>query len=121
MDELANLRDHDVFPTFADLPHENEINLAFYRTSNGFSYTPKKQCSLAEITDVESFIRLRLIVRDKAGREVPVAFYTDGSGGEIPQSQLRRGHTVAILYAHQHGFLDLTTGIRLEESGAFKV
>ncbi|KAL2003085.1 hypothetical protein VTN02DRAFT_5029 [Thermoascus thermophilus] len=122
MDKLANLRDLDVFPTFADLPHENDIDLAFFRTSIGFTYTPKKHwCLLAEITDVEFFVRLRLIVRDMAGREVPVAFYTDGKGREIPQSQLQRGHTVAILYAEQHGFLDFTIGIRLEESNAFKI
>jgi len=31
------------------------------------------------------------------------------------------GDTVAILYAHQHGFLDMTVGIRQEESSTCQV
>jgi hypothetical protein len=65
------------------------------------------------------FIRVKLIVQDKAGSTVPVAFYTDGRGTEF--AQLQPGSTVAILYAHQHGFLDLTAGIRQEEYCGVKV
>jgi len=120
--KLANLRDHKIFPPFSHLPDEKDIDLEFYNTLDGFRYVPTKHwCFLAEITDVEHFIRVRLLVRDKAGRELPVAFYTDGRGGEFARSQLRAGNTVAILYAQQHGFLDLTVGIRLEEESAIKV
>jgi hypothetical protein len=52
---------------------------------------------------------------------MPVAFHTDGRGSEFASSQLQPGYTVAILYAHQHGFLDLTTGIRQEEYCTIKV
>jgi hypothetical protein len=120
--QYANFRNEETFPTFAGLPGDDDIDLAFYDTANVFSYMPQKHwCFLAEIIDIEQFIRVRLIVRDKAGATVPVAFYTDGRGTEFMPSQLQPGYTVAILYAHQHNFLDLTTGIRQEVYYAVKV
>lgn len=120
--QYADFRNEEAFPTFYNLPGDNDIDLAFYRTVDGFSYMPQKHwCFLAEIVDVELFIRLRLIVRDKAGITIPVAFHTEGRGSEFAPFELQRGYTVAILYAHEHGFLDLTTGIRLEEDCAVKV
>ncbi|RYP61730.1 hypothetical protein DL770_009731 [Monosporascus sp. CRB-9-2] len=118
----ANFRNEETFPTFAGLPGENDIDLPFYDTVDGFTYTPRKHwCFLTEIMDVELFIRVRLIVKDKAGTMVPVAFHTDDRGTEFAPSQLRPGYTVAILYAQQHDFLDLTTGIRQEQCDGIKV
>ncbi|KAH0559823.1 hypothetical protein GP486_003658 [Trichoglossum hirsutum] len=118
----ANLRNEGTFPTFSGLPEDDGIDLSFYDTADGFSYTPRKHwCFLAEIIDIEKLIRVLLIVRDKAGATMRVAFYTDGRGTELAPSKLQIGHTIAILYAHQHGFLDGTTGIRQEESCAVKV
>ncbi len=114
----ADFRNNKTFPTFAGLPEENDISVAFYRTGDGFSYMPRKHwCFLAEIIEVEQFVRLRLIVRDKSGATAAVAFYTDGRGSEFA---VQPGHTVAILYAHQHGFLDMTTGLRVEECSTVK-
>jgi hypothetical protein len=76
---------------------------------------------LAEIIDIELFVRVKLIVRDKAGASVPVSFHTDGRGTEFAPSHMQSGYTVVILYAQQHGFLDLTTGIRQEEIDGVKV
>jgi hypothetical protein len=120
--EYANFRDEETFPTFSSLPEDGDINLAFYDTLNGFTYIPQKHwCFLAEIVDVEYFLRLRFIVRDKAGITVPIAFHTEGRGTEFSPFQLQPGYTVAILYAHQHHFLDLTTGVRQEEYYGIKV
>ncbi|RYP45010.1 hypothetical protein DL768_008597 [Monosporascus sp. mg162] len=120
--QYANFRNEETFPTFAGLPGENDINLPFYDTVDGFTYAPRKHwCFLAEIIEVGVFIRLRLIVKDKAGATVQVAFHTDDRGTEFAPSQLRPGYTVAILYAQQHDFLDLTTGIRQEEYEGIKV
>lgn len=120
--KYANFRNNEAFPIFAGLPEENDINLAFYNTVDGFSYMPRKHwCFLAEIIDIELFIRTKLIVRDKEGATVPVTFYTDGKGTEFAPSQLQPGYTVAILYAQKHSFLDLTTGIRQEEICGIKV
>ncbi|KAI9163965.1 SET domain-containing protein [Paramyrothecium foliicola] len=116
--KYADLRDESMFPSFESLPWENDLDLDYYNTHDGITYSPTKHwCLLAEIVDIEEFIRLRLLVRDKAGHEVIVAFYTDGRGTELrSQSPLKRGHTIAILYPQQHGFLDMTIGIRVEDS-----
>lgn len=82
---------------------------------------PRKHwCFLAEIIGIEQLIRVKLIVRDKAGTTVPVDFHTD-RGIEFAPTQLQPGYTIAILYAHQHGFLDFTTGIHQEAYCAVKV
>lgn len=63
------------YPTFVGLPQDNDINLTFYNTVDGFNYMPRKHwCFLAEIIDIEQFIQVKLIVRDKAGATMPVAF-----------------------------------------------
>ena len=118
----ANLRDEEIFPAFSALPDDNSLDLSFYTTKDNYLYTPRKHwCFFAQIVDIEHFLRLRLYVRDKLGKTVVVAMYTDGRGFEFESSLLQPGHTVAILYAHQHGFLDFTTGIRQEEYTGIKV
>jgi len=120
--QYANFRDNRIFPMFASLPEDYSIDLTFYNIIDGLNFIPRKHwCFLAEIVEIQLFLRLRLTVRDKAGVMVPIAFYTEGRGLEFALSQLRPGHTIAILYAHQHGFLDLTTGIRQEECCEVKI
>ena len=119
--QYANFRNEEIFPAFVGLPRDDDINVTFYNTVDGFNRMPRKHwCFLAEIIDIERFIRVKLIVRDKAGTTVPVDFHTD-RGIEFALTQLQPGYTIAILYAHQHGFLDFTTGIRQEEYCAVKV
>ena len=121
IEKYADFRNEETFPPFANLPEEHEINLSFYEISGNHVYKPRRHwCFLAEIFDVEGFIRLRLMVRDKRGVAAPVAFYADDKGAEFTH-QARPGFTVAILYAHQHGFLDMTVGVRLEENSVCKV
>lgn len=94
----------------------------FFDTADGFNYRPFKHwCFLAEIVDVGTFLRLRLEVKDRAGQISPLCFYTDDRGEEVPASRLRRGYTVAVLYAKKHGFLDMSVGIRHEEPKFLKV
>ena len=117
--QYADLRSGTAFPPFDDLPEDNDISLEFFESADGFSYHPRKHwCFLAEIVDVENFVRLRLLVKDKTGRTVPIAFYTNDRGFDL---NLQKGSTVAILYAEQHGFLDTSVGIRHENPTAMKV
>jgi hypothetical protein len=110
------------FLTFDELPHDDDIDLRFYHSSNGSYYSPRRHwCLLAEILSVETFLRLRLMVRDKDGVEFQIALHTDDRGSEVPSNLLVPGYTVAILYAHQHGFLDFTAGIRQEEKQTLRV
>ncbi|KAK7414307.1 hypothetical protein QQX98_006824 [Neonectria punicea] len=118
----ADLRDDAMFPSFGALPEENDVDVDFFESSDGFSYRPRKHwCFLAEIVAIEDFLRLKLIVKDKSGQEVPVLFYTPGRGGELDPVRVRKGSTLAILYGEQHGFLDMTVGIRHENPGSLKV
>ncbi|KAK4445682.1 hypothetical protein QBC34DRAFT_412917 [Podospora aff. communis PSN243] len=111
---VANLRDKSIFPDFSNLPHEYDIDEDFFRTTNGFHYTPRKHwCFMAEIEFIEEFIRLRLIVKSR-GTRVPIAFHTDDRGAFVGL-QAQVGYTAAVLYAYQHPFLDMTTGIRVED------
>jgi hypothetical protein len=119
--QYANFRNEETFPAFVSLPRDDDMNVTFYSTVDGFNPLPRKHwCFLAEIISIEQLIRVKLIVRDKAGTTVPVDFHTD-RGIEFPPTQLQPGYTIAILYAHQHGFLDFTTGIHQEEYCAVKV
>ncbi len=110
------------FPSFSWCPPEDDIDERYYNTGNGYSYGPYRHwCLLAEVVQVESFIRLRLNVRDWKGEEFFVAFYPEESTEQPPAGQFKIGHTVAILYPHQHQFLDGSLGIRQELSKSIQV
>ncbi|SPO02967.1 related to FMP27 Found in Mitochondrial Proteome [Cephalotrichum gorgonifer] len=118
----ADLRDDSTFPSFHGLPDENELDLEFFESNDGFSYHPRKHwCFLAEIVEIEKFLRLRLVVEDKAGQKTIVAFYTGGRGIELDPSRVREGFTIAVLYPHQHRFLDTSVGIRHEDAPSLKI
>ncbi|KAF3910298.1 hypothetical protein ABW21_db0206599 [Orbilia brochopaga] len=118
----ADFRNETTFPSFEDLPGENDLSLDYWDTVEGFSYHPRRHwCFLAEIIDVHSLLRLQLTVKDKNGREVPIWFYTDGRGSELDPSRIRPGFTVAVLYVEQHGFLDFSEGIRHENPTSMKI
>jgi hypothetical protein len=48
-------------------------------------------------------------------------FNTDGRGSEFSSAQLRKGHTVAILYAERHTFIHGDPGIKLIDPRMLKV
>ena len=69
---------------------------------------------------MEYFFRLRLRIRDKAGVEFGVHFHPEDSQEPIIQDYAV-GKTIAILYAHQHVFLDMTVGVRVEVLSSVQV
>lgn len=109
----VDFRDEQFFPTFDSCPDDNDLALDYYVPEGGFLRPRRHWCLLAEITDVAYFIRLRLVVRDKSGGQFPVAFYLDNDEVFNP-SLYQIGNKIAVLYPHQHGFLDMTVGLRLE-------
>lgn len=123
--QYADFRDGVMFPAFGALPEENGIGLGFFQSNDEFLYEscrPRKHwCFLAEIVEIERFLRLKLIVKDKAGRKSHVVFHTDGRGDELALSGVREGVTVAILYPEQHGFFDMSVGIRHENPKLLRV
>ncbi|KAM0342623.1 hypothetical protein ACHAPU_009352 [Fusarium lateritium] len=120
--EPAGLRDDAAFPPFQDLPWDNELNLEYYRLKGGDIYEPRKHWAfLGEITNVDTVPRVRMTVKDKSGKKVPLLFYTDLPRSNITPSMVRAGHTVVVLYAAKHCFLNMTTGIRNKEGGVLDV
>ena len=120
--KYADFRDEAMFPCFTALPDENELDLDFYESDDGSFYQPSKHwCLFAEIVDTEHFMRMRLIVKDKRGHEIPVVFHTPARGDELDPRHVQKGFTLAILYAVQHGFLDMSVGIRHESRTALRV
>jgi len=121
MPHPADLRDERFFPDFGNCPGEDDANLEYFTCSDGLVLTPARHwCLLAEIMDVSTIIRVRLIAKDKSGKQFPIAFYLD-SGMHQDFRIFRKGHTVAILYAEQHYFLDMTVGIRQEDITSIQV
>lgn len=117
MDQLANLEDRRYFPTFKQCPDENDVDLEFYESTNGFMFEPRKHwCLFAEIESADYLFRLRLVARDRDGIRFPVAFHLEDGDSDFDLSQFRVGRTIAILYAHEHGFMDMTIGIRQEDA-----
>ena len=50
--QLADFRNRTTFPSFDDLPDENDVNPEFYTSSDGFTYRPRRHwLFLAEIVD----------------------------------------------------------------------
>ena len=120
--QLASLDDKSTFPLFENLPSDNDVDTLFFETRDSFSYHPRKHWAfLGEIVEIEYLFRLRLLVKDQGGQVIPIAFYTDKEGDEIPRSMLKIGNTVMILYPESHGFLDMTYGIRHESQKTLKV
>lgn len=120
MSEYTNFRDGRFFPTFRLCPDEDDIALDFYVPGGHFLKPKFHWCLLAEITHVEDFLRLRLIVKDKSGTQFPIAFHLETDEDPEPH-RFRVGDTIAILYPHQHSFLDMTVGIRQEVASGVKV
>lgn len=120
-EEPQSLLRNDInFPTFDDLPNEHEVDLNYYdETSVGFEAS-QHWCFLGEIVDFIGFGRIVLHVKDKVGRVIVIALYTDDNGrGIVPQ--IKKGYTVAVLYGEQHYFLDMSVGIRVEEASNIKI
>ncbi|KAF4439491.1 SET domain protein [Fusarium austroafricanum] len=120
--QFANLRNDAYFPRFNELPWEDELGLDYYRGVGDGIFEPRKHwAALGEITSIDWLFRVRLVVKDRAGDEFPVAFYTDTQGREMNPSALQVGNTVVVLYGTQHHFLDGTIGIRHEEPNVLKI
>ncbi|KAK5561241.1 hypothetical protein LTR46_000046 [Exophiala xenobiotica] len=123
----ADLRNRTTFPAFTDLPSERDVDAEFYSSaitgnarSTGHGQPRWHWLFLAEIVDFATLVRLQMDVKDVDGATVPLFFYTDGRGSELAPSQVRKGYTIAILYAQHHAFMFSEPGIRHEEPTKLK-
>ena len=114
-----------VAPSFDDLPIDNDLDLRYYTNNYRGTYSVSRTwVFLGEITNNDfalfPFLRNRVLVRDRQGRaNIPVYFYPEA--GRFDYGTLKTGHTVAVLFAEQHFFMDGSIGLRLEELNHVKV
>ncbi|OBT60796.1 hypothetical protein VE03_09899 [Pseudogymnoascus sp. 23342-1-I1] len=105
----TDFRNQTTFPAFSDLP-------------NGTTRRPGRHwIFLAEIVDFLTLARLQMDVKDIDDTMVPLFFYTDGRGCELAPSKVKKGYTIAIVYAERHRFMFSEPGIRLERSSDIKI
>ena len=113
------------FPAFEDLGVDNALDLWYWKQSSfgcyEYAYT---WCFVAEMVEVEisqiPFLRDRVHVRDRNGQDsIPVFFYPES--GRFDLQMLKRGHTICVMQAQQHYFLDMSIGLRIECLDTVKV
>lgn len=97
MAAYASLENTKLFPPWRNLPFVNDKHSIF----------------LANIQEFDGFLRYRTVVKDRDGELCIVAFYPDSYEG-FDFHQLKRDHTLAIVNAVQHHFVDGTHGVRVE-------
>lgn len=117
----SDLRDTETFPPFHDCPDENDLDLRYYSDQGGDPL--RHWCFLGEVVQVTYLGRLVCDVKDVQGRMARVAFYDDDRGDSFVQGspKCKPGYTVAVLYGMGHGFLDMSSGIRVEDNKCVRV
>lgn len=106
------------FPSFSDLPHENDVQEGYWKCDCNGVFVPA--CTwffMAEITNDEysqiPFLRNQVRVKDRDGREeIPIYFYPEE--GYFDFKMLKKGYTLLVANGQKHNFLDLSVGLRIE-------
>ncbi|KUI59779.1 hypothetical protein VP1G_06996 [Cytospora mali] len=103
----ANLSNNLNFPTWDLLPWDFIDRFDLPRG--------RHWCFLAEILYCNGlrFLRYRTVVKDNNDSVMFVSFYPDSYEG-FDWNTLKEGHTLAIIYAKEHSFLDMTHDVRVE-------
>ncbi len=119
------LRNTFHFPSFRDLPHENDVEYGYWKESRLGVYQPGcRWFFMAEITNNETshihFLRHRVAVRDRAGRNnINISFYA--KKGRFDYRTLKKGSTILVTNGQQHNFLDFSVGLRIENLDSTRV
>lgn len=106
------------FPSFRDLPHENDTQEGYWKLDHNGVFVPA--CTwffVAEITNDECsqipFLRNQVSVRDRDGRcDIPIYFYPEE--GYFDFKLLKNGYTILVVNGQKHNFLDGSVGLRIE-------
>jgi hypothetical protein len=110
------------FPSFYELSEIDQPYLEYYSGWDTGYLQPKfNWCYFAEITLTNYHpFRPSIIVKDWKGKEHPIIFYLDDVPGLsnpfFPGEQFKVGQTICLLYAERKTFMDLSEGIRKEDS-----
>jgi hypothetical protein len=119
VEALANLRNREMFPSFAALPNSH-MDPDWYEDVDGFYQPIRRWCFLGEIGNSTTLHHLELELADVDDKKVTLHFYTDDRGKDMA-SKIQKGHTVAVLYGKRYVFVYGAPGIRHEDPQMFKV
>ncbi|KAI0697975.1 hypothetical protein BC835DRAFT_1269591, partial [Cytidiella melzeri] len=104
-------------PAFRQLGAEYEIDNDYYDICGGTLRPNHHWVFLGEITHDISLVRPFFLVKDRSGDRVPVAFHHatfDELLFEFNRANYVVGHTIAVFYAENHAFLDMSYGVRID-------
>ncbi|ORY68941.1 uncharacterized protein BCR38DRAFT_424825 [Pseudomassariella vexata] len=119
---LQPITNRAYFPSFADLPGEHQYDARYYIDSTDPSLPPgsatykKHWILLGDIIEANTFLRPRLVARDRRGHMFVVALYLDEPEDMtrlVPHFKV--GNTVALMHPLAHSFLDGSHGVRIED------
>ncbi|CAF1552584.1 unnamed protein product [Didymodactylos carnosus] len=113
---INKLDNHVDCPSFDAVCHENEPCDPYWGLIKGRFKTIRHWCLMGEIEEVNYFIRPHLAIRTKFDEKVIIHFYLeeDNTPPTLSFDDALIGHTILIMYAEKHDFLDMTTGVRQE-------
>ncbi|OAA61881.1 hypothetical protein SPI_04740 [Niveomyces insectorum RCEF 264] len=118
---FTSLRMTAVFRAYDDLPQDGTASFLWPWLDEPPVNENRHWCYLGEVDAINDFLRIMAEVRDVHGDTVRLAFHTDDRGFPAVRSKrLRPGHSVLVMYAEQHSFLDGTIGMRLENAAFLK-
>ncbi len=112
------------WPSFHELTEEEEPHVHYYTGwEEGVLVPAFHWCYVAEITAPQYHpLRPSPLVKDHTGKEHPIVFYIsdDLARSHKPFQEFKVGYTIAILYAKRKQLMDLSEGIR-QENTEFKI
>lgn len=120
---MTELKYQKHFPSFHELPTnpKQQLDTTFYGMYGDRVFLPYHHwVFLCEIESSETWLRPRFFIKDCTGKQTHVMFYLDNHV-KFDYGSYVVGHTLALFYADFHGFLDGTSGIRMEDLKLAKV
>jgi hypothetical protein len=100
----TNLRNRDIFLSFADLPQSSGNRAGVFARPEVPNQPSNHWCLLGEIVSSITIHHLELELVDMDQNKFPLHFNTEGRGNELGITKIREGYTVAILYAKRRSF-----------------
>jgi hypothetical protein len=114
---INKLDNHVDCPSFDAVCHEDEPCEPYWRLIRGSMKQIRRWCLMGEIEDVIYITRPVLLIRTRFDEKVKIHFYLEESNTPLTFSfnDALIGHTIVIMYAEKHDFLEMSTGVRQED------
>jgi hypothetical protein len=104
------------FPSFADLTELDDPSTNYYTGwDEGLLVRSREWALLGEVTELQHFLRARFLLQTRLKENLALAFYPESlplPGFDV--TSVKVGHTFALLNAERKNFMDMTSGVRME-------